>query len=74
MAASSPAPAVNWERCLQLRNQVVPSLIGDSYQTGDLNQMAKQFADRVNQLLTAGNITAGPPAVPGVPIFTYDTR
>ena len=34
--------------------------------------MAKQLADRVNQLLTSGNISDGPPPVPGVPIFTYD--
>ncbi len=57
----------------QLRNQVMPSLIGDGYQAGDLNQMAKTFADRVNQLLTSGNITDGPPPQPGVPIFTYNT-
>jgi flagellar hook-associated protein 1 FlgK len=56
---------------LQLRNQVLPSLIGDRYQPGDLNQMAKTFADRVNQLLTSGNVSDGPPAVPGVAIFTY---
>jgi flagellar hook-associated protein 1 FlgK len=58
---------------LHLRNQILPSLIGDAYQPGDLNVMAKQFADRVNQLLTSGNITDGPPAQPGVPLFTYDT-
>ncbi len=58
---------------LHLRNQVLPSLIGDAYQAGSLNVMAKQFADRVNQLLTSGNITDGPPAQPGVPLFTYDT-
>jgi flagellar hook-associated protein 1 FlgK len=57
---------------LHLRNQVLPSLIGDGYQAGDLNVMAKQFADRVNQLLTSGNIADGPPAQPGVPLFTYD--
>jgi len=57
---------------LKLRNQVMPSLIGDRNQTGDLNLMAKQFADRVNELLVAGNITSGPPAQPGVPIFQYD--
>ncbi len=58
---------------LHLRNQILPSFIGDGYQQGDLNVMAKQLADRVNQLLTSGNITDGPPAVPGVPLFTYDT-
>jgi flagellar hook-associated protein 1 FlgK len=34
--------------------------------------MAKQFADRVNQILTSGNISDGPPPVSGVPLFTYD--
>jgi flagellar hook-associated protein 1 FlgK len=58
---------------LHLRNQVLPSYIGDAYQAGDLNVMAKQFADRVNSLLTSGNISDGPPPVPGVPLFTYDT-
>jgi flagellar hook-associated protein 1 len=57
---------------LHLRNQVLPTFIGDAYQAGDLNVMAKQFADRVNQLLTSGNITDGPPAVAGVPLFTYN--
>jgi flagellar hook-associated protein 1 len=55
---------------LNVRNQVLPSYLGDSYQAGDLNTMAKQFADRVNQLLTSGNISAGQG---GVPLFTYDT-
>jgi flagellar hook-associated protein 1 FlgK len=54
---------------LKLRNEVMPSLIGDRYQTGDLNLMAKQFADRVNQLLAGGNTAAGQP---GVPIFQYN--
>jgi flagellar hook-associated protein 1 FlgK len=54
---------------LTLRNQVLPSYIGDAYQPGDLNTMAKQFADRVNQLLTSGNISEGQA---GVPLFTYD--
>ncbi len=58
---------------LNLRNQILPTYIGDAYQSGDLNVMAKQFADRVNQLLTSGNITDGPPAQPGIPLFTYDS-
>jgi flagellar hook-associated protein 1 FlgK len=57
---------------LHLRNQVLPSFIGDATQPGDLNVMAKQLADRVNQLLTSGNITDGPPAQAGAPLFTYD--
>jgi len=58
---------------LNMGNQVIPSYIGGSNQAGDLNTMAKQFADCVNQLLTSGNISDGPPPVPGVPLFTYDT-
>jgi flagellar hook-associated protein 1 len=58
---------------LDMGNRVLPSYIGDSSQAGDLNIMAKQFADCVNQLLTSGNISSGPPPVAGVPLFTYDT-
>jgi flagellar hook-associated protein 1 len=57
---------------LDLRNRILPSYLGDPYQAGDLNDMAKQFADRVNGLLTSGNISDGPPAETGVPLFTYD--
>jgi flagellar hook-associated protein 1 FlgK len=58
---------------VNLRNTVLPTYMGDSSQTGDLNTMAKQFADRVNQQLTSGNISDGPPPQPGVPLFTYDS-
>jgi flagellar hook-associated protein 1 FlgK len=57
---------------LDFHNRLLASYMGDSYQQGDLNKMAQQFADRVNQLLTAGNISDGPPAQPGVALFTYD--
>lgn len=57
---------------LDLRNRLLPSYLGDGSQQGDLNRMAQQFADRVNALLTAGNISDGPPPQPGVPLFTYD--
>jgi flagellar hook-associated protein 1 FlgK len=57
---------------LETRNKTLASFIGDANQPGDLNRMAKQFADRVNQILTAGNISDGPPAVSGVPLFTYN--
>jgi flagellar hook-associated protein 1 FlgK len=57
---------------LNVRNQVLPSYIGGSYQVGDLNTMAQQFADCVNQELTSGNISDGPPAQPGTALFTYD--
>jgi flagellar hook-associated protein 1 FlgK len=58
---------------LNLRNTVIPSITGDAYQPGSLNIMAKQVADRVNTLLTSGNISDGPPPVPGVALFTYDS-
>ena len=58
---------------LNVRNTVIPGLIGDQSQTGTLNQLAQSFASRVNTLLTSGNISTGPPAVAGVPLFTYDT-
>ena len=58
---------------LNLRNQVLPSYIGGSYQVGDLNTMAQQFADCVNQQLTSGNVSDGPPPQAGTALFTYDT-
>ena len=63
---------------LQFRNTTLPSYTGDAYQAGDLNTMAKAIASRVNQLLQSGNISDGDPAngtpaVPGVPLFTFDT-
>ncbi|HEX3878451.1 MAG TPA: flagellar hook-associated protein FlgK [Bryobacteraceae bacterium] len=57
---------------LTTRNTVIPSYIGDAYQSGSLNTMAQQFADRVNNLLTSGNVSDGPPAQTGTPLFTYD--
>jgi flagellar hook-associated protein 1 len=55
---------------LTVRNQVLPSLQGDSQQQGSLNQLAQQVADRVNQVLTAADVT---PGTNGVPLFTYDS-
>lgn len=62
---------------LQARNGILAQLQGSSSQQGSLNQLAQTIADRVNALLTSGNIkdadpVAGTPAVPGVPLFTYD--
>jgi flagellar hook-associated protein 1 FlgK len=62
---------------LQARNGTLAQLQGDSNQQGSLNQLAQAIADRVNSLLTGGNISdanpvTGAPAVPGVPLFTYD--
>jgi flagellar hook-associated protein 1 FlgK len=66
---------------LQARNGILAQLRGDSQQQGQLNQLAQSVADRVNAILVSGNIsdavpatgsTAAIPAVPGVPLFTYD--
>ena len=62
---------------VNIRNNVLPSYIGDAYNAGSLNALAKQFAGRINDLLTGGNLDDGDPAndVPptkGVPLFTYD--
>ena len=56
---------------LNTRNQVLPTYIGSSDQAGDLNTMAKQFADRVNQLLESGTQTDG---TAGIPLFTYASQ
>jgi flagellar hook-associated protein 1 len=40
---------------LEVRNNVVPGYLGTASDPGDLNRLAKTFADRVNQVLTAGD-------------------
>jgi flagellar hook-associated protein 1 FlgK len=56
---------------LAFRNTAIPSVLGDSQQQGSLNQLAQGVADRVNGLLTSGQLSAGPPPVPGVKLFVY---
>jgi flagellar hook-associated protein 1 FlgK len=57
---------------LNLANDVLPGYLGDGSQSGSLNTLAQSFADNVNNLLTSGNQSDGPPTVAGVPLFTYD--
>jgi flagellar hook-associated protein 1 FlgK len=57
---------------LDMHNRVIPQLLGDAYQQGDLNRLAQTLADRVNELLTSGNATDGPPAQGGVALFAYE--
>lgn len=57
---------------LNFRNTVLPSYMGDAYQQGGLNIMAQRLADRVNGLLTAGNVSDGPPPQTGTALFSYD--
>jgi flagellar hook-associated protein 1 FlgK len=58
---------------LNTANVVLPGYLGDANQDGSLNVLAEKFASNVNTLLTNGNQSDGPPPVPGVPLFTYDT-
>ena len=64
---------------LNVHNQVLPSYLGDATHPGDLNTMAEQFANRVNQLLTSGYVTdhsagsSGSMPQSGVPLFQYAT-
>jgi flagellar hook-associated protein 1 FlgK len=57
---------------LEARNTALASFLGDAYQQGELNRLAQTFADRVNGILTSGNISDGPPAQAGAPLFSYD--
>jgi flagellar hook-associated protein 1 len=56
---------------LAFRNTALPAVIGNPQQQGSLNQLAQGIADRVNGLLTGGQLSAGPPPVGGVALFTY---
>jgi len=58
---------------LDTHNNVLASLLGDANQPGTLNQLAQAFADQVNELLTSGYVSDGPPPVPGSALFSYDT-
>jgi flagellar hook-associated protein 1 FlgK len=57
---------------LDFRNRVVPGMIGGPAETGDLNRLAQTVADRVNEVLTSGRLSDGPPPVAGIALFTYD--
>jgi flagellar hook-associated protein 1 FlgK len=54
---------------LQVRDSVIPGIIGDTNQPGSLNQLAQSFAGRVNGLLESGYASSGPPPVNGMAMF-----
>ncbi|HEY7387180.1 MAG TPA: flagellar hook-associated protein FlgK [Bryobacteraceae bacterium] len=56
---------------LQMSTTILPAIQGGPNQAGELNTLAQNFADTVNNLLTSGNISDGPPPQPGIPLFTY---
>jgi flagellar hook-associated protein 1 len=57
---------------LNVRNTVLPSLIGGGQQVGGLNTLAQGLADSVNSALAAGSTTDTPPYQAGAPLFTYN--
>jgi flagellar hook-associated protein 1 FlgK len=56
---------------LDSQNRVLAGIIGDSQNTGSLNVMAKNLADTVNQILTAGTVSTAAGAPAGTALFTY---
>lgn len=58
---------------LDFRNTTMAAILGNGQQQGSLNQLAQTIADRVNTLLTSGQVSSGPPAVSGVALFTYNS-
>jgi flagellar hook-associated protein 1 FlgK len=58
---------------LTVLNQTLPAITGDSTQQGSLNQLAESFANTVNGIQTASNVSDGPPAQAGTALFSYDT-
>jgi flagellar hook-associated protein 1 len=56
---------------LSVKTGELASLLGSADDPGALDRLAKAVADRVNALLTSGNLSEGPPPVPGKPLFGY---
>ncbi len=55
---------------LEFRNKTIPSLAGSVTQEGDLNRLAKAFADRVNDILSEGD----PDKSLSQKMFTYTSK
>jgi flagellar hook-associated protein 1 len=51
---------------------IFPSLLGDADEPGDLNRLAQQFADQVNEIFSTAQLSETDPT-PGIPLFEYDT-
>jgi flagellar hook-associated protein 1 FlgK len=58
---------------LEFRNETLAQYRGDSQQPGDLNVLASEFAERVNEILSSGVVSQGTPAVKGTALFSYDS-
>ncbi|MGJ5817937.1 flagellar hook-associated protein FlgK [Paludibaculum fermentans] len=55
------------------RTGPLAELEGDGTQTGTLNTLASNVADRINQLLTSGYSSLDPVPVAGIPLFQYNS-
>jgi flagellar hook-associated protein 1 len=55
---------------LDVRNRVLPGLLGDGANPGTLDQLAEALASRVNEVLASGVIPGGETLEPGAPLFT----
>jgi flagellar hook-associated protein 1 FlgK len=58
---------------LDVRNNVLGSIVGDAQQAGSLNQFAQGLADAVNSILTSGTVSTATGAASGTPLFTYNS-
>jgi flagellar hook-associated protein 1 FlgK len=58
---------------LDTRNRVLGSMMGDSQQTGTVNQFAAALADTVNQILESGTVSSASGAAAGTALFSYDS-
>ena len=58
---------------VNVRNNLLPSLIGGGQQVGGLNTLAQGLADSVNNVLEQASTTSTPPYQPGTALFTYNS-
>ena len=58
---------------LNVRNNILPGLLGGGGQPGSLNQLAQGFAARANTILTGAATSSAAGAAPGVALFTFDS-
>lgn len=58
---------------LDVRNNVLGSIVGNAQQAGSLNQFAQGLADTVNDILTSGTVSTASGAAQGTPLFTYNS-
>jgi flagellar hook-associated protein 1 len=57
---------------LDVANNVLPSLLGDSNQVGSLNTFAQSVADTINGILESGTVSPAAGSAAGVALFTYN--